>query len=168
MAFEAAADARVLPPEVVVVVAPFFVVVDRLTAPDDKPHTYDSLWHLETSELKVDGVNYVADFGGGVGLSVAFSDAEAKIVDLKGTHEPYQGWLPISPPGPHEHRPVPTPVLKGTFTGAKRVVGVFYPYRDGANRVAGVKATADVADRNLTLVLTDGTELPLTEPLARP
>ena len=41
--------------------APFFVVVDRLTAPDDKPHTYDSLWHLETSELKVAGVNYVAD-----------------------------------------------------------------------------------------------------------
>ena len=146
--------------------APFFVVVDRLTAPDDKPHTYDSLWHLETSELKVSGVNYVADFGGGIGLSVAFSDAEAKIVDLKGTHEPYQGWLPISPPGPHEHRPVPTPVLKGTFTGAKRVVVVFYPYRDGANRVAGVKAAADVADRNLTLVLTDGTELPLTEPLA--
>ena len=148
--------------------APFFVVVDRLTAPDDKPHTYDSLWHLETSELKVDGVNYVADFGGGVGLSVAFSDAEAKIVDLKGTHQPYQGWLPISPPGPHEHRPVPTPVLKGTFTGAKRVVGVFYPYRDGANRVAGVKAAADVADRNFTLVLTDGTELPLTEPSTRP
>ena len=129
--------------------APFFVVVDRLTAPDDKPHTYDSLWHLETSELKVAGVNYVADFGGGVGLSVAFSDAEAKIVDLKGTHKPYQGWLPISPPGPHEHRPVPTPVLKGTFTGARRIVGVFYPYRDGANRIAGVKASTDVAEKAL-------------------
>jgi hypothetical protein len=56
--------------------------------------------------------------------------------------------------------------LKGTFTGAKRVVGVFYPYRDGANRIAGVKASADIADRNLTLVLTDGTELPLMEPPA--
>ena len=144
--------------------APFFVVVDRLSAPDEAAHTYDSLWHLETSELKMDGVNYDADFGGGIGLAVAFSDADAKIVDMKGTHEPYQGWMPISPPGPHEHRPVPTPVLKGTFTGAKRIVGVFYPYRDGANRLAAVKASADVAEKGFTLVLKDGTEVALEEP----
>ncbi len=143
--------------------APFFVVVDRLTAPDGKPHTYDSLWHLETSELKMDGVNYVADFGGGIGLAVAFSDQEAKIEDMKGTHNPYQGWLQISPPGPHEHRPVPTPVLKGTFTGAKRVVGVFYPFRDGANRLASVKASLDAADTKFTLVLNDGSEVALEE-----
>ena len=138
-------------------------MVDRLSAPDDKPHTYDSIWHLETSELKIGGVNYVADFGGGIGLAVAFSDADAKIVDMKGSHDPYQGWMPISPPGPHEHRPVPTPVLKGTFTGAKRVVGVFYPYRDGANRLAAVKASANVADRCFTVVLNDGAEVALEE-----
>ena len=144
--------------------APFFVVVDRLSAPDETAHTYDSLWHLETSELKMDGVNYVADFGGGIGLAVAFSDNEAKIVDMKGTHTPYQGWLPISPPGPHEHRPVPTPVLKGAFTGSRRIVGVFYPFRDGANRLAAVKASADVADTKFTLVLNDGSEVALEEP----
>ena len=144
--------------------APFFVVVDRLSAPDETVHTYDSLWHLETSELKMDGVNYAADFGDGIGLAVAFSDADAKIVDMKGSHDPYQGWMPISPPGPHEHRPVPTPVLKGMFTGAKRIVGVFYPYRDGVNKLAAVKASATVSEKSFTLVLKDGSEVALKEP----
>ena len=147
--------------------APFFVCVDRLTSSDTGAHTYDSQWHLETSELKIDGAGFTADFGAGIGLVAAFSDADAKIVDMKGSHEPYQGWMPISPPGPHEHRPIPTPVLKGTFTGAKRVVSVFYPYRDGANRVAGVQAAADPAATAFTLMLTDGTTAQLDEKEAR-
>ena len=143
--------------------APFFVCVDRLTSSDTGAHTYDSQWHLETSELKIAGAGFTADFGAGIGLAAAFSDADAKIVDMKGTHKPYQGWMPISPPGPHEHRPIPTPVLKGTFTGAKRVVSVFYPYRDGANRVAGVQASSDPAATAFTLMLTDGTKVVLDE-----
>ena len=147
--------------------APFFVCVDRLTASDTVAHTYDSQWHLETSELKIAGAGFTADFGAGIGLVAAFSDADAKIVDMKGSHKPYQGWMPISPPGPHEHRPIPTPVLKGTFTGAKRVVSVFYPYRNGANRLVGVEAAADPAATAFTLMLTDGTTAQLDEKEAR-
>ena len=143
--------------------APFFVAVDRLTPADAAVHTYDSLWHLETSELKIDGTGLSADFGEGVGLAAAFSDSAAKIVDMKGSHDPYQGWMPISPPGPHEHRPIPTPVLKGSFTGAKRIVGVFYPYRDGANLLAGVEASVDVASTTFAVVLKDGTKVALDE-----
>ena len=143
---------------------PFFVVVDRLKAPDGRERTYDSLWHLEECGLKIDGVGFVADFGGGVGLVTAFSDEGAAIVDMKGSHSPYQGWMPISPPGPHEHRPIPTPVLKGRFSGAKRIVGVFYPYCGDANRIAGVKASSDVGANEFTLLLSDGTEVKLKEP----
>ena len=143
---------------------PFFVVVDRLSAPDAKERTYDSLWHLETSDLKIVGSGFAADFGGGVGLSAAFSDVAAKVVDMKGSHSPYQGWMPISPPGPHEHRPIPTPVLKGKFSGAKRIVGVLYPYCGGARQVVGVKASADVGANEFSILLSDGTEVNLREP----
>lgn len=143
---------------------PFFVVVDRLKAPDGRERTYDSLWHLEECGLKIDGAGFVADFGGGVGLAAAFSDSTAAIVDMKGSHTPYQGWMPISPPGPHEHRPIPTPVLKGKFSGAKRIVGVLYPYCGGARQVVGVKASADVGANEFSILLSDGTEVNLREP----
>ena len=70
----------------------------------------------------------------------------------------------ISPPGPHEHRPIPTPVLKGSFSGAKRIVGVFYPYCGGANRIVGVKASGDVRDKRFRLIAADGREIELEEP----
>ena len=146
---------------------PFFVVVDRLEAPDARERSYDSLWHLETCGLKVDGAKFVADFGAGVGLSASFSDNDASIVDMKGSKSPYQGWMPISPPGPHEHRPIPTPVLKGRFSRARRIVGVLYPYCGGANRVVGVRASSDVGDRTFALVLDDGREVNLSEPAAK-
>ena len=142
---------------------PFFVVVDRLEAPDARERTYDSLWHLEECGLKVNVAGFVADFGDGVGLFAAFSDKEATIVDMRGSHTPYQGWVPISPPGPHEHRPIPTPVLKGKFFGSRRIVNVFYPYRNGANKIAGVIASPDVSETRFTIELSDGARLELDE-----
>ena len=142
---------------------PLFVYIDRLSSPDGAQHTYDSLWHLEKSDLKIDGVRFNAYFGGGIGLTAAFSDTEAQIVDMKGSHDPYQGWMPISPPGPHEHRPIPTPVLKGKFTGGRRIVEVFCPYRKGEDRIAGVKASTEPAATAFALVLKDGTEIQLDE-----
>ena len=83
---------------------------------------------------------------------------------MKGTKSPYQGWMPISPPGPHEHRPIPTPVLSGRFSGAKRIVGVFYPSCGGVSPVVGVKASDDVSDKSFRIVLSDGREVALKEP----
>ena len=139
--------------------APFFVVVDRLSAPNDRPHAFEIMWHLETCQLAIDGQTFTGDFGDGVGLAAAKSDASAKITDMKGQHEPYfQGWMPIWKGGPHEHRPIPTPVVQGTFSGAKRIVTVLYPYRDGKNMLRGVKADPDPQATSFTLVLADGTE----------
>ena len=55
-----------------------------------------------------------------------------RITDMKGQHEPYfQGWMPIWKGGPHEHRPIHTPVLKGTFTGSTTITTVFLPKKKG-------------------------------------
>ena len=78
---------------------------------------------------------------------------------MKGQKEPYfQGWMPILAGGPHEQRPIPTPVVQGTFTGSHRVVTVLYPYRGGTCPVKEVRAAADPAADACTLVLADGTE----------
>ena len=139
--------------------APFFVVTDRLSAADDRPHTFEIMWHLEECKLVIDGQVFTGDFGDGIGLAAATSDASAKITDMKGRHKPYfQGWMPIWTGGPHEHRPIPTPVVQGTFTRAKRIVTVLYPYRDNMNMLRGVKVDTDPLANSFTLMLADGTE----------
>ena len=144
---------------------PFFVIVDRLEAPDARKRSWEAIWHVEESAFRIDGSVFTADFGGGVGLVGAVSDAAAKIVDRKGQKEPYfQGWMPIHKPGPHEHRPVPTPVVEGRFAGAHRVVTVLAPYRKDLVKVAGVTASADVKDRSYTVRFADGSEKTWTEP----
>ena len=144
--------------------APFFVVIDRLTAPNGRPHAFEILWHLEECKLAIDGTSFTGDFGDGIGLAARASDPALKITDMKGQHEPYfQGWMPIWIGGPHEHRPIPTPVMQGTFSGAYRVVTVLYPYRDGSCPIKAVKASADPAVRDFTLVLADGSERTLSQ-----
>jgi len=143
---------------------PFFAVVDRFTAPDEAKHSFDELWHLETSELKIAGNSFVADFGKGVSLA-AFSSDPAPFADKKGQKKPVlQGWFPIHKSGEHEHRPIPTPVQTGEFAGAKRVVTLFFPLKDGASSpIAAVKASASVAEDSFTLVFPDGRETVLGE-----
>ncbi len=141
---------------------PFFVVVDRLKAPDTEKRTYEAMWHFEGCEFTEDGLYVNGDFGDGVGLTAVFSDADAKVVNMKGQYEPYyQGFMPIRPSGPHEHRPVPTPVLCGDFEGEKRIVTVLYPYNNGKNVIKSVKASSDINATDITVVLSDGRELKL-------
>ncbi len=141
---------------------PFFAVIDRIKAPDTEKRTYEAMWHFENCEFKVDGLYVNGDFGEGVGLTAVFSDTDASVVDMMGQYEPYyQGWMPIRPSGPHEHRRIPTPVLCGDFTGEKRVVTILYPYSDGKNMVKAVKASSDVNDTEFTVVLSDGREIKL-------
>ncbi len=144
--------------------APFFVVIDRLAASDDKPHAYEQMWHLEECTLLVKDGTFTGDFGLGTALFAAQADPGAKIVDMKGQQAPYyQGWMPIWKGGPHEHRPIPTPVVCGSFTGTKRLVTVLYPYKDGAKKIRGVKASPSVDAKTFVLVLTDGTVRSLSE-----
>ena len=144
--------------------APFFVVIDRLAAPNDRPHTFEIMWHLEECMLRIDSQNFTGDFGNGIGLAAATSDPTVKITDMKGQHEPYfQGWMPIWTGGPHEHRPIPTPVAQGTFTSGRRIVTVLYPYRDGKNLLRGVTADPNPQATTFTITLADGSTRLLDE-----
>ena len=111
---------------------PFFRVTDELRAKDTKEHAYEQMWHLEKCEFTLADDAFTADFGDGVTLEAKSRSANGKFVDMIGTKEPVlQGWMPISPPGPHEHRPVHTPVLKGTFAGSTTITTVFLPKKKG-------------------------------------
>lgn len=111
--------------------APYFRITDTLTAKDAAPHTYEQLWHVEKCEFALTGTAFTADFGNGVTLEASFTSENGRLTDHMGQKEPvYQGWMPISPPGPHEHRPVHTPILKGTFTGTTTITVLFRPRRN--------------------------------------
>ena len=110
--------------------APFFRITDELRAKDAREHSYEQLWHLETCGLRLADGAFTADFGDGVTLEASFRSANGRLADMIGTKEPeMQGWMPIRPCGPHEHRPIHTPVLKGTFAGETKIVAVFRPKR---------------------------------------
>ena len=110
--------------------APYFRITDELTSKDTREHNYEQMWHLETCELSLADDSFKADFGDGVTLEAKMTSENGKFVDMKGTKTPYyQGWMPISPPGPHEHRPIHTPVLKGSFIGSTRIETVLTPRR---------------------------------------
>ena len=110
---------------------PYFAVEDEFTAPDDKPHAWEAIWHLETCDLRLTERGFDADFGDGVRLAAEIDLPGVKIADRRGSYKPdYQGWKPIHKGGPHEHRPVPTPVFSGTFSGKLRTVTTFRPYHD--------------------------------------
>lgn len=110
---------------------PYFRIKDELVATDDdRERSYEQLWHLEDCKLDMADDRFTADFGDGVTLEAAFRSENGKLVDQIGTKEPLlQGWLPILPAGPHEHRPIHTPTLKGTFTKSAKIVVVLRPRR---------------------------------------
>ncbi len=141
---------------------PFFVVVDRISSPDSKSHSFEQIWHLETCTCELRPDSFTADFSG-VGLAGAFS--ATGLVDKIGQYKPeLQGWMPIFKEGPHEHRAVHTPTLTGEFTGARRIVTVFMPFRGGKSPLKGVKASPDPAANDYTLILADGSERVCQEP----
>ncbi len=143
---------------------PFFAIVDRLTAPDDRRHKYETLWHLAESGLTITNSTFTAEFSKGVGLFGAVSDAEASITDKKGMTKPeLQGWVAVWKSDPKAQRAVPTPTVEGAFTGSRRIVTVLYPYRDGKCPVAGVRAAADPSETGFSIILADGAEIALDE-----
>lgn len=140
---------------------PFFVVIDRLKDLDGSaPRGYEQVWHLEDCNLQIEGRSFRADFGDGVGLFSVCSDEQSAIADCRGQKDPvWQGWMPIRRRGPHEHRPIPTPVIRGTFSGARRVVTVLYPYGGSSCPLIGVDASSDVRDGMFCIRMADGRNL---------
>ncbi len=139
---------------------PFFVVADRLTAKDGARHAFQAIWHLDSRcYLAIDGATFTGKFDDGVGFFAATSAADACITNRIGQKTPeLQGWLPVWDARPHEDIKIPTPVVEGAFTGARRIVTVFCPYRNWRSPIVGVRASDDPADTTFTLLLADGTE----------
>ena len=144
---------------------PFFAVVDRFTAEDSGARPYEIMWHMEECALKEESLRVCGDFGDGVGLTLTSSDQDARFVNMKGQYDPYyQGWFPIRPSGPHEHRPIPTPVLVGSFCKERRIVTILYPYRDGrGDDVVAVRASTDVNDTSFTVITKENKEIVFAE-----
>jgi len=141
---------------------PFFVVVDRFSAPDGQPHEYEILWHLEDCRFGLRPRRFAADFGDGVRLN-GFSSA-ADFTDKIGQKQPYfQGWKPVFADGPHEHRPIHTPTQVGRFERSCRVVTVLFPTAGVKCPVTAVTASDRMSDTSFTLTLSDGTCLELDE-----
>jgi hypothetical protein len=135
----------------------FFIVVDRFTAEDSAARKYEQMWHTEAVDYEQTDTEALCGFGDGVGLMLATSDKDAKFVNMRGQYEPYyQGWYKILPCGPHEHRPIHTPVLVGQFEGKKRVVTVLYPYNENENNLISVEGGCDFDALDITLNTKNG------------
>ena len=122
------------------------------------------MWHLESSTLKIAKRSFAADFGDGVSLSAASSDADSSFVNMEGQKDPYfQGWMPVWKSGPHEHRAIPTPVSVGAFVDSRRMVTILHPCEANSMPIVAVEASADVRAVDFVIVLRDGTRVALHE-----
>ncbi len=110
-----------------------WLVVDRLHPTDDLPHQYESLFHLDVSDVEVDpttGTVLTTDSSGPnvALLPVGFDGWQIKIV--KGQTEPtVQGWLPTA-----KHnvlRAVPTAVYHRQVAGDTTIAYVIAPLKPG-------------------------------------
>lgn len=111
----------------------YWIVIDSLTPSDNKPHKYESAFHLDMSGAKVDEATKAVQTTDekGANLSILpMTDDGLKVSILSGQREPVvQGWIPA---GGYTCRPIPTPVFEKTQTGNATLAYVFYPTPEGA------------------------------------
>ena len=97
-------------------------------------------------------------------MFAATSATNAVLTDKKGQTKPeLQGWKPLWINGPHKDQPIPTVAVEGGFSNATRIATVLYPYGDGNCPVRGVRASADPAATDITLLLANGSEITIDE-----
>lgn len=122
----------------------YWLVVDVLQPRDDKPHTYEAMFHLDVNDVAVDSATKRV-------LSLNKADANLAIIPaadnglsvdiVKGQEKPFvQGWMPA---GGYKVRPIPTAVFKRTASGVCHFVYVFFPLPTGVKSpVASVQTSS--------------------------
>ena len=113
----------------------YWVIVDTLSPTDDEPHTYESLFHLDTSQARVDEgpLAVGTDNPDEANLTImALNDATLHHRIVCGQKEPVQGWAN------NPWRAVPTAVFTKTGSGIVRFVYALYPTRK--NQVVPIAA----------------------------
>jgi hypothetical protein len=103
-----------------------FVIADELEALDGKPHLYETLFHFDAPDVRVDGLQVVT-LDEGATLAVAAFGADGVAI-VKGQKEPVvQGWLPDSSAGYGGVRPIPTAIYRKQAAGTIRQLYALVP-----------------------------------------
>ena len=131
-----------------------FVVADELEPADEKPHTYEALFHLDAKDVKVDGLQVATQSAGPNLTLLAFGVESVSIV--KGQKEPVvQGWLPDSSAGYGGIRPIPTAVYRKQAQGKTTMLYALFP---SAGTASCPVKNLQFADSVLKVLYVDGTE----------
>ncbi|MBR4220290.1 MAG: hypothetical protein IKR81_03980, partial [Victivallales bacterium] len=133
----------------------FWVMFDIFTSKDDKPHTYETMFHLENAEAKLDSITLAVTGAdkGRANLAIIPARKEGLSVEIvKGQETPVvQGWVPTKE---YDVRAIPTPIYTRKTAGQFVEPYLLYPLADGeANPVQ----KTSFADNTLTVKMADGT-----------
>jgi hypothetical protein len=132
-----------------------FVIADELEPTDELPHTYESLFHLDAEDAKVEGLQVTTQNKGPNLALLAFGAESVSVV--KGQKEPVvQGWLPDSSAGYGGIRPIPTAIYRKQAQGEVTMLYALWPSATAADKCP-VKELV-FADSTLTVRWADGSE----------
>jgi len=123
----------------------YWIVVDCLTPADDKPHKYDSMFHLDTPPSPPLTKGGQGGLGADVDASsksvrttnadaanltiLPLAGADLTVSVISGQETPVvQGWMPFAP---YKCRPIPTPIFETTRSGPTSLAYVIYPTKAG-------------------------------------
>jgi hypothetical protein len=129
-----------------------YIVTDQMVPLDNKPHTYEALFHLDAPDAQISGMT-VRTTGEGPILEIkAMGADEVRIV--KGQKEPYvQGWIPDNSAGYGGIRPIPTAIFKKEATGDCTILYILWPSKNGE---ACPVANAEISGKRLYVKYKDG------------
>lgn len=114
----------------------YWIVTDLLTPADDKPHHYQSMFHLDADAAQANpntkSVRTVNSISPNLSIiPLADQGLSAKIVS--GQEEPVvQGWAPTGGAVALKVKPIPTPTFEITASGPTWMAYVLYPTATGA------------------------------------
>jgi hypothetical protein len=130
----------------------FFVIADELQSLDAKPHTFEAIFHLDTPDARVEGLQ-VSTENSGPNLAIRAFDVDSVKI-IKGQKEPVvQGWLPDRSAGYGAIKPIPTAVYQKAASASTMMFYVLWPSPNSA-----VCPVSDVRlrDKELVVRLTSG------------
>jgi hypothetical protein len=145
---------------------PCLLVFDRLRVSDERVHSYQVLWHLDTERVRLEGLAAHSDDAELSNLSLVAVERDGLAVSVvSGQESPeWQGWKTIEQHQQGQYAPAPAVVYELSASGSVRLVTCLYPTRAGETcPVRAIQAGSSTADVDLRLVLADGRELDLDE-----
>lgn len=111
----------------------YWIVTDALTPADDKPHRYESLFHLDAGSAEADEASKIVrttDAAAANLTIIPLVDDGLAVRIVSGQKEPVvQGWIRS---GAYDCRPIPTPIFEREQSGPTSFAYVFYPTPEGA------------------------------------